>query len=304
MKVLLLFPMVDGQTGPAIKYALEQLGHIVKVIDCRKQPEEPYNACCEFNPDFVFFTRCTNSYSEMIKIRKEFKDIIMAMWLFDAKKNIDVWENIFPIIKLCDLHFVTHYGSINEWKKLNKNTYWLPQGVQSEVYDKPKSITLEDRERYTADVAFAGNLRAEIHWQRKAFINAINQTDIKFKHWTGIRNEQHNKMVALTKVNLGCTVYFGSGSGASVRDYKIMGAGGFLLELWRERIHAQFPLVDGKKLMDTYKDSADLIKKINYYLEHEEERKAIAERGYNWVHKNARYTNRMKTVIDYVQNKK
>jgi len=298
MRVLLLFPMADGQTGPAIKYAFEQLGHTVMAVDAKLKLGNSYITACHFRPDFVFCSR-TKALTEQIKQIKQKLNPIICMWNVDGRKNIGKWKHLYELVKLCDLHFVTYYGSVKEWRELNKNTHWLPQGVQNEVYNKPKSITMEDRERYIADVAFAGGLKGSVHWQRKSFIDAIKRADIKFKHWTGIRNEQHNKMVALTKVNLGCTVYFGSGSGTSVRDYKIMGAGGFLLELWRERIHVHFPLVDSEKLMDTYKDSNDLIEKINYYLEHEEERKAIAERGYNWLHKNARYIDRMKIVIDY-----
>jgi len=263
-----------------------------------------YDKALEFKPDMVFCSR-TQALTEQVRsIRKEFKKVVICMWNVDGREKIEHWSYLFELVRLCDLHFVTNFGSVKDWRKLNQGTYWLSQGLQTEVYKKPIRITEKDKQRYESDVTFAGDLDSMIHRQRRPFIYAIKQAGIKFKHWNrrqGVWNEEHNKMVALTKVSLGCTIYFGPGNGTSVRDYKVMGAGGFLLDLWRERIHNHFPLQDGKKLMDTYSDPADLVNKIKYYLEHEDEREEIAKCGYEWVHANARYIDRMKEVIGYVE---
>jgi len=57
MKIYLVFPMADGQTGPAIKYAFEQLGHHVKAIDARRQTNRIYENYREFSGDLVFCTK-------------------------------------------------------------------------------------------------------------------------------------------------------------------------------------------------------------------------------------------------------
>lgn len=304
MKILLLFPMKDGQTGPAIKYAFNRLGHKVEVVDAKLSYNTSHSAALEFKPDMVFCSR-TQALTEQVRsIRKDFKKAVVCMWNVDGREKIERWAHLFDLVRLCDLHFVVNFGSVKDWKRLNQNTHWLPQGLQSEIYGKPKKITQRDRDRYESDVTFAGDIGSRIHRQRREYIDAIKKAGIKLKLWNryqGVWNEEHNKMVALTKINLGCTIYFGPGNGVSVRDYKIIGAGGFLLDLWRERIHSHFPLQDGKKLMDTYADPEDLVKKIRYYLEHEHERKEIAERGYDWVHAHARYIDRMKKVIEFVE---
>lgn len=307
MKILLLFPMKDGQTGPAIKYAFNRLGHKVEAVDAKLDYSASHGKALEFNPDIVFCSR-TQALTEQVRaIRKDLKNIITCMWNVDGRENIERWSHLFELVRLCDLHFVVNSGSVKDWKSLNPATYWLPQGVQGETYKKPMSITKKDKDRYESDVTFAGDLGSAVHKYRHEYLDAIKQAGIKFKHWNrnqGVWNEQHNKMVALTKVNLGCTVYFGPGNGVSVRDYKIMGAGGFLLDLWPEKIHSHFPLQNGKKLMDTYKDPKELVEKIKYYLQHEDERKKIAERGYKWVCENARYIDRMKEVVGHVKKLK
>lgn len=304
MKVLLLTPMADGQTGPAIKYAFEQLGHIVNVIDFRKQPKELYNACCEFKPGLIFFTKYKNLYGEIVKVRKEFKDIIIAMWLFDARKNISVWKGLFPTIKLCDYFFNVEYNRINEWKVINSNTYWLPQGLQSEVYKKPEGIiTQNDRVAYSCDVSFCGNINSGIHGYRIPYFETIKHMEIDFKHWgqtekSRIYDEEHNKMVSLSKINLGCSAFPHAGRCVSVRDYKILGAGGFLLELYRDGIEKLFPMNDSDRILDCYESPQQLTDKILYWLEHEQERRQIAERGYKWIYENATYIHRIKMALD------
>ena len=299
MRVLLLFPAADGQTGSAINYAFRKLGHRVICVDAKTHPDFSSSSAYHFNPDLVFCSRTYQLTDEVEKIKKRFKDATICMWNVDSKINIYGWERLFPLVRLVDYYFVVEMTKIPEWKKINSNTYWLPQGVQNEVYNKPKEITDADKEKYACDISFAGRARS---W-RKPFLNAVNGMNIDFKRWglsrrSKIINEEHNKMVSMSKINLGC-----SGPGAielkgniSVRDYKIMGAGGFLLEFYKESLKDIFPL----GTMATYTNPLNLIASIEYWLEHEKERKEIAERGYKWVHTNATYTHRIKMALDYM----
>ena len=89
MKVLLLMPMADGLTGPAIKYGFEQLGHIVKAVDANLWPEDSFEVACEFEPDLIFCSR-TELLAEQVKqIKKEFKNIIACMWNVDTRPTMD-----------------------------------------------------------------------------------------------------------------------------------------------------------------------------------------------------------------------
>ena len=300
MKVLLLLPMADGQTGPAIYHAFQRLKHQIKYVDTKIEPNKSYKACCEFKPDLVFCSRTYQLTGEIEKIKKRFKDAKICMWNMDTRTDINDWQHLFPLIKLVDYHFVPDTKTIPEWRQMNPNTFWLSQGLQDEIYHKPDEITEDDRRKYFCDVSFAGSDRK----QRRPFLNAIDKMNINFKRWgcagmPKVYNEEHNKMVSQSKINLCCSGWSENGAYTSVRDYKVMGAGGFVLELYRKGIDDIFPFkVPG--VMGTYISPDDLVQRIRYWLNHEEERKAMAERGHKWVHENATYMHRIKQALDYM----
>jgi len=303
MKVLLLFPMADGQTGSAIKYAFEQLGHEVEFVDAKIEPSTSFFTAEEFKPDLVFCSRTYQLTEEVKKIKKRFKDATICMWNVDTRKSIDEWHYLFSLIKLCDYYFVVSSRLIPEWKRINPNTFWLPQGLQNEVYHKPKEITKEDKKRYACDVCWAGHLGG-VHQFREPYLNAVSAMGINFKQWgckanPHIYNENHNKMVALSKINLALSAYPENEKTTSVRNYKILGAGGFCLELYREGIYEIFP--PGKLQCFTSPD--DLKNKIVYWLnkEYEQERRQIAETGHKWVCENATYTHRILQMCEYMK---
>jgi len=244
-KVLLLFPMADGQTGPAIKYAFEKLGHEVEFVDAKIEPLASFFTAEAFNPDLVFCSRTVELTEQVAQIKRKFPNATICMWNTDTRLNINNYEHLFTLIEHCDYHFVTDTGTIPQWKKINPNTFWLPQGLQNEVYDKPKEITDEDRTKYICDVSFAGSIKVSSHKHRWQYLNAIRQMGVNMKLWGNggiprVYNEEHNKMVSLSKINLCCSAYPENGKCTSVRNYKILGAGGFALELHREGINELF----------------------------------------------------------------
>jgi len=300
MKILLLFPMADGQTGPAIKYAFEQLGHEVKAVDAKLQPYDSYKVACDFKPDLVFCSRTQALTWKVQEIKAKFKNAIVCMWNVDTRRRINKWENLFPLIKHCDYHFVPDTKTISQWKQINPNTFWLPQGLQNEVYGKPKAITDADRKRYSCDVSWAGT-RTGVHKGRMRFLDAIASLGVKFNQWgcggiPRVYDKEHNKMAMLSKINIACSGWPMNGKYSSVRNYKILGAGGFLLELNRKGLYELFP----PNVLDCYATPQELAKKVRYWLGHEKEREETAECGYKWVHENATYTHRIKMALEYM----
>lgn len=299
MRILLLFPMADRQTGPAIKYAFEQLGHEVRAVDARLDLGNSYLVASTFMPNLVLCSKMGALINEVNKIKERFKDITICMWHIDIRSNIKEHSHLFPLIKSCDYYFVVDTKAIPQWKEINPNTFWLPQGLQNEVYDKPKEIADDDRRKYSCDVSFAGGLRHSSHKHRGQYLEAIRQMGTELKLWgcrgnSQVYNEEHNKMVSLSKINLCCSAFPEKEQYTSVRNYKILGAGGFALELYREGIYKIFP----ENVIKCYISPEDLKEKVRYWLTHEKERKEIAEKGYKWVHANATYTHRIKKALE------
>lgn len=298
MRVLLLFPMADGQTGPAIKHAFERLGHEVQAVDAKLQPQASFPVAHRFKPDLVFCSRTQALTWKVAEIKTEFKNAVLCMWNVDTRTKISKWAHLFPLIASCDYHFVPDSGTIPQWRKLNPNTFWLPQGLQDEVYDKPKTITDEDREKYACDVSFAGSVKGS-HKGRGLYLNVIKEMGVSYKFWgcygtPRVYGEEHNKMVSLSKINIALSGWTGNGKYTSVRNYKILGAGGFVLELHREGIHEIFP----ENVIRCYIDPKDLAKKVRYWLDNEWDRWQIADTAYRWVRKNATYTHRIAQALE------
>jgi len=213
---------------------------------------------------------------------------------------------MYPLIKAVDYHFVVGYNQLGEWRNLNANTYWLPLGLQNEVYDKPRIITDEDRRKYSCDVCFCGQVGGPYHSDRPPFLAAIEHEGFKLNLWGNrgmpkIYDEEHSKKAMLAKVNLGCESWPLAGRCTSVREYKIMGAGGFLLTRYGDGLGMVFPITGEEQVADSFTTPTDIVKKIRYWLKNEEKRKDVAERGYKWVHENATYTHRAKMVLDYME---
>lgn len=101
------------------------------------------------------------------------------------------------------------------------------------------------------------------------------------------------KIFHLSKINLNITAK-PIRTGLSLRIWDVLGAGGFLISNYQEEIPDYFEI--GTDL-ETYASAEELLDKTAYYLEHEEERKAIAENGYQKVKAHHTYVMRLKEML-------
>ena len=86
-------------------------------------------------------------------------------------------------------------------------------------------------------------------------------------------------------------------TGIPLRAMDIMGCGGFLLTNYQEDMFRFF--VPGEDFV-YYESRQDLMEKIGYYLEHEEERQTIAENGHRKVSLDHSYEQRLAEIISVV----
>lgn len=90
-------------------------------------------------------------------------------------------------------------------------------------------------------------------------------------------------------------------SGIPQRVFDILSCEGFCLTNYQPEIAALFE--DGKELV-MYTDMDDLLLKVGYYLEHEEERKQIAKAGYEKVKNCFSIQSRIEELINSIQSYK
>ncbi len=99
------------------------------------------------------------------------------------------------------------------------------------------------------------------------------------------------------KINLNITLR-SIKSGIPLRAFDILGAGGFLLTNYQADFSDCF--VPGEDFI-YYESRTDLLNKIDYYLLHEDERKAIAENGYARTASCHTYRHRVEEILTYLK---
>jgi spore maturation protein CgeB len=120
--------------------------------------------------------------------------------------------------------------------------------------------------------------------------NAIKKEEVSYL-------EQMPKVFKLSKINLNMT-FKGIITGIPLRAFDIMGAGGFLLSSYQLELEKHFEL---DKDLVVYYNMKDMKEKIKYYIEHENERKDIALRGYMKVKNNHAMASKLSYIVDIVR---
>lgn len=100
-----------------------------------------------------------------------------------------------------------------------------------------------------------------------------------------------------SKINLNFTIP-NIKTGLPLRMWDVLGSGGFLMTNYQ----AELPLyLKEKEDYVCFESDAELVEKCGYYLTHEEERRAIAESGYQKVKRLHHYRGRIEQMLETVE---
>lgn len=105
-------------------------------------------------------------------------------------------------------------------------------------------------------------------------------------------------MVSRSKINLNISLK-GIRGGTPLRVMDIMAAGGFVLTNYCAETAELFE--EGKEIT-MFRTPEELVEKVSYYLEHEDERKAIAAAGQQKVLADFTYEKLLKRFLDWTEN--
>lgn len=103
----------------------------------------------------------------------------------------------------------------------------------------------------------------------------------------------------LSRINLNITLRSITNA-IPLRGFDILGAGGFLLSNYQVDLERHF--IPGEEYV-YYEDRKDLMRKIEYYLAHEDERAQIAENAHSKVQREHTFDVRVGQIIDMVKAK-
>jgi hypothetical protein len=308
MRVLQVMRMKDqiSSTGMSIRDGLIAHG-------CRVEAIKPDNGelIKRFkNHDLVLCSKQAVMTDAIRRVRKKNPHTVVACWNVDPWRYAQWWGPRLRMFNACHIFFVVSEGDIPEIQRACPCTevIHLQQAYDPKLYPQVRPRP-QDWKRYGCDVFFAG-VTAGKHARRTKFFknirDACRSRGIKLHlHGVGggrpqVLYREHSLAVACAKICLGRQhspdVYM-----RSVRDYKIQGAGGFLLT---EASYGLSNLFTSGVHLVTYEGTANCIEMIEHWLPLEERRKEIAAAARAECLARHTYTHRMADLLEHVRRKR
>ncbi len=266
--------------------ALSELGHIVKTFDYRrnslagaissaadmtlvlKGENIPPQAIEKFPKPTVLW------YGELIHPSEDRADEISVQKAKELGFNVKSYDWVFHLDGL-GLETIRKLGG--------KNVHCLPSAFSPHANRK---LGVEK----AFEVGFAGNLSSH----RKEMIDFLkeNKIDITYK-W--VFGNEFNMFINRCKIFL--NIHFTELLNTETRIFEVLGSGTFCLT---ERLSRPEMFEQGKHLV-SFENKNDLLEKIRYYLENQEEREQIAQAGMELALARHTYLNRARELLEKVK---
>lgn len=305
---------VDYSSETHHKKSLESLGHeVLPLQEGRASGEEILEVAKSC--DLLVFIHTHNVITPGMPlghVLRELKELTIPTMTY----HLDLWFGIERQKDLEQDEFYRHIGHFFTVDKLmadwfNENTevkgHYLPAGVFDQECTMIGAVKGFGPEKsYDRDVIFVGSKGYHHEWQwRPELIDwlsknyANNFTHVGGDGMTGtIRGLSLNAVYGTSKIAVGDSLClnFDYPYYWSDRVYETLGRGGFMIHPYISGMEKHFE--DGKHLVFfKFGDFEDLKSKIDYYLEHDDEREAIRKAGHEHVKANHTYKNRWQTIL-------
>jgi len=289
-------------TETHVRASFEALGHkVIPIQEDTVKDETLLRTIDESKPDFLLYTKTWNRIYDWNTIRAK---VFTVSWCLDLYVGLER-EKELDTNPFFQNHLVItpDGGHQDDFMKHGVNHAFVKAGV----YDKECYMADEKTPEYEKDIMFVGSYQYyHPEWpHRKALVDFLIKTyrdrfDYQPKEGC-VRGHELNKLYASAKVVVGDSLY--SPYYWSDRIYETLGRGGFLIHPKIEGLEDEFEY--GKHIVGyNYWDFAGLKKKIDYYLEHEDERLKVQKAGHLKVKKDCTYLERCKQVINIIKDEK
>ncbi len=268
----------------------------------KKASEDIVMTIFKRRPDWVIFVSGiafpTTVWEYTKQLQEEWKYKFKTAVLFTESPYCEEWEK--GILERVDAAFMTDKGIIEDYRKINPNTHYLRHAYDSSIHYRSSQPPTHDlfmvatgfpeRQRLLESVDWTGiDLQLYGNWMY------LKPDSPLFPYWKGenlpnaeTANRYRDSKIAL---NIFRTVEWpdaqpkfiepSKAKSLSPRCYEALACGSLLLTDWREELDT-LP-ADSCVLWGSAEELKD---KVDYYLHHEEERRRIAEAGYNAIQGN------------------
>jgi spore maturation protein CgeB len=254
-------------------------------------------------PDLLFFHGRDISYELLLRAKKRMP---IVMYFDDCMKGqISHLEEVIKQGQQADIMYLTNRGEIEQYCERGVNARFITGGCDPTAH----RMVVNTDPLYQSDVAFIG--RPNTPDRAECMQLLAKKFDLKLwgSGWekyglsavaTDVYATEYRKICAGAKIILGWNIdptidlYF------SNRTWYTLGCGGFLLTAYTPSLEELFGR--GKEL-DWFETIEECCDKIEYYLQHDEERQSIASAGYQLAHNEYSYDKMVAKIIADIRKK-
>ena len=255
----------------------------------------------EFRPDLVLIAG-EQPPPAVVRKMKEHVNAPVVQWFMDALSNLG---RQYILAADYDAYFFKDAYVVRFFRqKLMKRSYLLDEACNP-MWHRRVDLTEEEQARYKCELTVAANL----YWYRALMLEPFLDYDLKvwgnyIPRWleSPVRDRyqnhyvaEHEKAKALNAAKIVMnTMHYAEIEGFNARLFETAGCGAFQIIDWRADLQRCF---EPEQEVVTFQTMEDLKEKVRYYLEHEKERREIADRAYWRAHREHTYEHRLKRLL-------
>ncbi len=309
--------------GHSLLPALQKTGHEAQVFDYESSEdpnEELPQVVDRIEPDLHIVYEGGRYDPDTIRSVRA-KGVPTALWFVEVTP--EVRADTVALARPCDAFFTMAEGLVKPFRDAGiEAPRWLPEAMEPSIYEYEK-ITERDRELYRCDVTLVGKLESDnpAYMERWKLVKRIVDEEIDFKWWGPrihrqigtfvlglllskvsrayggrfIWKETYAKAVHLSKIFIAREAYPHIRLSLSARAFTAMGLGAFYMCYHTRGIEDVF---EPDKELVLFEDGDEMIEKIHYYLDRDEERLAISKAARECVLANHTYQHRFERMFE------
>jgi spore maturation protein CgeB len=253
--------------------------------------------------DLILIFKGEDLFPETIKKMKKSSNGLIASWMADSPFS---FEYVEKSLRYYDYYFIWDSWYLGHLKRAGvRNPVHLPPYTIPEVF---KRVALPESEmrRFGADLVFVGTWRPDrervlkqlLHFDLRIFGNGwIENSRLSSKYLNPeVSISEINKIYNASKIVINIHHEWGKND-ANFRTFEALSSGAFLIDERKKDILSLFK--EDEEIV-LYEGIGELKTKIEYFLDHDEERRRIAERGSGVVHREHTLTARYEKLFESI----
>ena len=281
-----------------------------------------------YDPDIIIVLKGLELSLDTLKtIKAKFPTAKLVNWYFDIKAvGQNLWENtsFYPAIELYDFFLCSLSGVATKLREKGfKNVFHVGEACFPPLHGEQELNHFQEQ-KYGEDISFIGNLGyVNIHTDRLKILSQVIKDGFNIKIWGGVVgemksiplairqvlagqqviNERHSQVCQSSLINLGLDAMPDLEGSMSARIYRVMCSGGLYLSSPTKGLRNLFKInlkdepVTADLEVVVFHDAQDLTDKLDFLLEHDDIRRAIAKNGQKAVLDKHKFTDRIEEII-------